>query len=67
MNTELINHARELLLKLHSVTAEVLNMEEYLIPADTMNKLESLIKLNDEEKLKKYILLTEAYINNLKN
>jgi hypothetical protein len=67
MNKELINKAVDVLIKLHNVTADVLIMKDYLLPASTVENIENLIKLGDEEALKKFIKITELYIENLRN
>jgi hypothetical protein len=67
MNKELINKAVDVLIKLHNITADVLEMKDYLLPASTVENIENLIELDDEEALKKFIKITEIYIENLRN
>ncbi len=67
MDKELLNKAIDVLIKLHRVTADVLKMNDYLLPASTVENIENLIKLGDEEALKKFIKITELYIENLRN
>ena len=67
MNKELINKAVDVIIKLHNVIADVLIMKDYLLPASTVENIENLIKLGDEEALKKFIKITELYIENLRN
>ena len=67
MNKELINKAVDVLIKLHNVTADVLIMKDHLLPPSTVENIENLIKLGDEEALKKFIKITELYIENLRN
>ena len=67
MNKELINKSVDVLIKLHNITADVLEMKDYLLPASTVENIENLIELDDEEALKKFIKITEIYIENLRN
>jgi len=67
MDKELMNKAIDVLIKLHRVTADVLKMNDYLLPASTVENIENLIKLGDEEAIKKFIKITELYIENLRN
>ena len=67
MDKELLNKAIDVLIKLHRVTADVLKMNDYLLPASTFENIENLIKLGDEEAIKKFIKITELYIENLRN
>jgi hypothetical protein len=67
MDKELLNKAIDVLIKLHRVTADVLKMNDYLLPASTVENIENLIKLGDEEAIKKFIKITELYIENLRN
>ena len=62
-----MNKAIDVLIKLHLVTADVLKMNEYLLPASTVENIENLIKLENEEAIKKFIKITELYIENLRN
>ena len=62
-----MNKAIDVLIKLHRVTADVLKMNEYLLPASTVENIENLIKLENEEAIKKFIKITELYIENLRN
>ena len=62
-----MNKAIDVLIKLHRVTADVLKMNDYLLPASTVENIENLIKLGDEETIKKFIKITELYIENLRN
>ena len=67
MDKELMNKAIDVLIKLHLVTADVLKMNEYLLPASTVENIENLIKLENVEAIKKFIKITEIYIENLRN
>jgi len=67
MNKELIYSAVDVLIKLHLVTADVLKMNDYLLPTSTIENIENLIELGDEEALKKFIKITQEYIENLRN
>jgi hypothetical protein len=67
MDKNLINNAIDVLIKLHSITAEVLKMDDYLLPASTVENIENLIQIGDEQMLKNFIKITEQYIENLKN
>jgi len=67
MDKELMNKAIDVLIKLHHVTADILKMNDYLLPASTVENIENLIKLEDEEAIKKFIKITELYIENLRN
>jgi len=67
MDKELLNKAIDVLIKLHRVTADVLKMNDYLLPASTVENIENLIKLGDEEAIKKFTKITELYIENLRN
>lgn len=67
MDKELMNKAIDVLIKLHRVTADVLKMNDYLLPVSTVENIENLIKLGDEEAIKKFIKITELYIENLRN
>ena len=42
-------------------------MKDHLLPPSTVENIENLIKLGDEEALKKFIKITELYIENLRN
>ena len=67
MDKKLIHTAVDVIIKLHLITAEILEMNDYLLPANTVENIENLIKLGDEEKLEKFIKITELYIESLKN